>query len=224
MAIGPETSIADRMRRFHPCYDRLVKDAAGYILVGGRSSRLGRDKALLELDGQPIVLRLAGVLEPLTDKVTLVGQPEKYAHLGLPVVPDPVEGFGPVAGLLAALGESSSRWNLIVACDLPLLTSEFLKFLLRRAKHSGHDITLPLGPGGLPEPLCGVYSRDCRDQFDHAVRSGIHKVTRAFGGLSVGYVTPSEYASFDPSGRLLTNLNSPEDLGKVAGRPQDAGP
>ena len=104
-----------------------MTDAAGYILVGGKSSRLGRDKALVKVGGAPLVLRVANALRPAVDTVTLVGSREKYRQLGLRVIPDAVTGFGPLAGILAALEDTLTRWNLVVACDMPNLTQAFLK-------------------------------------------------------------------------------------------------
>ena len=111
-----------------------MTDTAGYILVGGKSSRLGRDKALVEVGGTPLALRVTNALRSVVDDVTLVGSPEKYSHLGLRVIPDHVTGFGPLAGILAALEDTSRPWNLVAACDMPNLTPDFLEFLLRRAE------------------------------------------------------------------------------------------
>ena len=117
-----------------------MTDAAGYILVGGKSSRLGRDKALVEVGGRPLVLRVTHAVQTAVDEVTLVGAPEKYGHLGLRVIPDHVTGFGPLAGILAALEDTSRPWNLVAACDMPNLTPEFLGFLLRRAAEEQAEI------------------------------------------------------------------------------------
>jgi molybdopterin-guanine dinucleotide biosynthesis protein A len=109
-----------------------VSDVAGYILVGGKSSRFGRDKALVEVGGRPLALRVVDALSPVTGTVTLVGAPEKYRHLGLRVIPDLLADFGPLAGILAALDDSQRAWNLLLACDMPRVTAGFLTFLLDR--------------------------------------------------------------------------------------------
>lgn len=189
-----------------------MPETAGYVLVGGKSSRFGQDKALLEWRGRPLAAHAAQTVQSAAGSATLVGSVEKYQHLGYRVIPDPVDGFGPLAGLLAALDDSTSEWNLVVACDMPRLTQEFLVFLLEQAQGSTADALLPIDPNELPEPLCAVYSASARATIRRAVDTGIHKMTRGFEGLTIREIHPREYQQFNQDGKLFTNLNSPQDV------------
>ena len=108
---------------------KRYSQVAGFILAGGASSRMGRDKGLLDFGGVPLILHTARLLEPIVAQVTIVGSPSKYAKLGLHAIADDARaqggpdrpGRGPLAGIAAALTATHSRWNLIVACDLPYL-------------------------------------------------------------------------------------------------------
>ena len=186
--------------------------AAGYILVGGKSSRLGRDKALLTVEGVPLVLRVAEAVRAAAETVTLVGQPVKYSQLGLRVIADPLSGFGPLAGILAALEDSSQPWNLIVACDMPNITAPFLRFLLRKAEEARADVLLPMDDSGRAEPLCAVYARSCRAAIQSAIEAGEHKITRAFGNLRVSQLRLADYAAYNPGGNLFANFNTNADI------------
>src|SRR5580704_16642455 len=113
-------------------------DAAAFILAGGRSSRMGRDKAWLELAGQPLVLRLARAVEPLVSAVTVIGPPERFESLGLAAIPDRIparaasgeSSCGPLGGIITALNATQCSWNLVLACDLPYITTAWLEWLL----------------------------------------------------------------------------------------------
>ena len=189
-----------------------MDERAGYVLVGGKSSRLGTDKALLDFEGKPLAARVAEVVQAAAGRVTIVGPLEKYGHLGLRVIPDPVEDFGPLAGLLAALEDSESPWNLVTACDMPYLDARFLSFLFEEAEAARADILLPVDSEGNPEPLCAVYSSEARSTIRGHVEQGVHKLTRAFQGLRVDELVPHRYARFNPEGRIFTNLNTQEDV------------
>lgn len=190
----------------------MAPTTAGYVLVGGRSSRFGSDKVLVPWQGRPLAAQVAEQVRLAAGSVTLVGSPEKYAMLGLPVIDDPVAGFGPLAGLAAALNHSAAEWNIVVACDMPHVTAEFLRHLLRIAAAANPDVLLPLDRRGRAEPLCAVYSIRCREAIAEALRRGIHKMTDAFAALRVRELPLAEYAPFDPDGRLFANLNTPADL------------
>ena len=185
---------------------------AGYVLVGGKSSRLGTDKALLDFEGKPLAARVAEVVRAAAGRVTIVGPLEKYGHLGLRVIPDPVEDFGPLAGVLAALEDSESLWNLVTACDMPYLDAAFLNFLFEEARAAGADVLLPVDAQGNPQPLCAVYSLEARPAIRRRVEQGVHKITRALEGLRVDELAPDRYARLDPEGRIFTNLNTLEDV------------
>src|SRR5665213_1694187 len=106
---------------------------AGFVLAGGASRRMGRDKALLPLGGGTMVEQIAARVLRVTGNVTLIGSPEKYGHLGLPVVADEIENCGPLGGLYTALRLSQAEWNVVVACDMPDVTELFLGALLDAA-------------------------------------------------------------------------------------------
>ena len=201
-----------------------MDERAGYVLVGGKSSRLGTDKALLDFEGKPLAARVAEVVQAAAGRVTIVGPLEKYGHLGLRVIPDPVENFGPLAGLLAALEDSESPWNLVTACDMPYLDAAFLNFLFEEAPAAGADVLLPFDAEGNPEPLCAVYSLEARSTIRRHVEQGVHKVTRAFEGLRVDELAPDRYARFDPEGRIFTNLNTLEDVRGAGFEVRSCGP
>lgn len=185
---------------------------AGYVLVGGRSSRFGSDKALATWNGKTLALWVAEQVREAAGSVTLVGPREKYGSLGLPLIEDPIQGFGPLAGLSAALDHTAAAWNVVVACDMPHVTAGFLAFLLRTAREQDPDVLLPLDPDGRAEPLCAVYAMRCREVVAEAIRRGVHKMTTGLAGLRVQHVTSSDYAAFNPDGRLFANLNTPADL------------
>ena len=188
-----------------------MREQAGYVLVGGRSSRFGRDKALLNLDGRPLAAAVAAQVEAAAGDVTLVGPRARYGMLGLRMIEDRVADFGPLAGIAAALAEGRARWNLIVACDMPRLRVRFLEFLLERARKCGRGAVVPLSPDGREQPLCAVYSSELGEAVGQALGRGERKITRALEGLDVQYVLPPEYARIDPGGEVFTNLNWPAD-------------
>lgn len=148
---------------------------------------------------------------PAVDGVTLVGSPEKYGHLGPRVIPDAVADFGPLGGMLAALEDSTSEWNLLAACDMPALTTEFLSFLVARTAGCEGDVILPYDAEGRPEPLCAVYRSSLREVVRRNVEAGIHKVMHALDGVRIARLDPEEWATLDTEGHLFANLNRPED-------------
>jgi len=182
---------------------------AGFVLTGGESRRMGQDKALLELGGQPLAMRMVEKLRIGTDEIFLLGPPERYAQLGLPVLADAVAGRGPVGGIAAALRATERDWNLIVACDLPYLEPRFLEFLLGLATNET-DAVVPR-PGGRWEPLCAAYHRRALPAFERVLAGEDYRVARALEALRVRAVEEEELGKFAFSGRMFKNMNSPEE-------------
>src|SRR5689334_19241981 len=106
------------------------EDIQGFVLAGGKSTRMGQDKARLEIDGKPLVLRTAKLLRPYVREVTLLALPERYGDLGLPIIADQWPDQGPLAAICTGLLHSTAEWSIFLACDLPLLSRRFLDLLV----------------------------------------------------------------------------------------------
>jgi molybdenum cofactor guanylyltransferase len=194
------------------------RDVAAFILAGGSSSRMGRAKGLLKIDGQALLLRTARVVSPLVSSVTVIGPANPYRRLGLSTIPDRIPGLprlaafqGPLAGIVTALSASKSRWNLILACDLPYLSRDWVQALLRRARRTNAQAFLPSTLGGL-EPLAAVYRLDAYEKLAEAFQEGVRKVTDALKRIPVETVMSSELGDFEDAQRVLQNMNTPADL------------
>jgi molybdopterin-guanine dinucleotide biosynthesis protein A len=178
---------------------------SGFVLTGGRSSRMGTAKALLPFRGGLLGAHIASVVESVCGPVTVVGDPVLNAPLGRPVVADLHAGIGPLGGIEAALAASQTPWILVAACDMPALTADFLQELIRAAKaQPDADAILPIPPGGPPNPLCGLYHQRILPRLREAIASGDYKVTRALNGTELRLL-PVE------SGEAIRNANTPAE-------------
>jgi molybdenum cofactor guanylyltransferase len=196
---------------------REKKDFAAFILAGGESTRMGRDKALLEFGGHPLILRMAALLSSVVAQPTVVAPPEKFRGFGLPAIADDYPGFGPLGGIATALRATNKEWNLIIGCDLPFLNREWLAYLVQRASLSNADVILPHSRGG-PEPLCAVYRHRCLPSITAALQRGTRKVTDGLADLHVENIPFEEAKPFDSEGLLFKNMNSPSDCEEVQAR------
>lgn len=165
---------------------------------------MGRDKALLPFRGNTLVQFVAQVVVRAAGSAVLVGDPERYGGLGYPVIEDRYPGEGPLGGILTALAHTTADWNLILACDMPGLSEEFLIEILDRAVQSGGDVLLPSGPTGTPEPLCAVYHRRVLATMENEFVAGERRVTAAVAGLHTIHIAMREAAPFQ-------NVNTPDD-------------
>lgn len=178
---------------------------AGFVLTGGASSRMGRDKALLPWLGSTLVEVVAQRVFEAAGSVTLVGTPERYAAIPIPALPDRRTGLGPLAGIETALTATAADWNLVVACDMPAVAVPFLRELLERAERLGADCLVPVAPSGRLQPLCAVYHRRCLEPFRAALDLGTRSLNDALAAVAaMRHPVDSE--------ALFTNLNSPADL------------
>ena len=197
---------------------RRYDEVSAFILTGGTSSRMSQPKGLLEFGGQPLIVRTARLVEPLVSVVRAVGALKPYASLGLQVIEDlefssrseSGRTAGPLAGIATALTASQTEWSLILACDLPYLSAEWLEWLLARAVGSEPQIVMPRTTGG-PEPLAAVYRRECGPPTITALRQGVRKVTDAMKQFRIKFVTERDWRQIDPDGRVLRNMNTPKD-------------
>jgi molybdopterin-guanine dinucleotide biosynthesis protein A len=197
-------------------------DAAAFILAGGRSSRMGRDKAWLELAGVPLVQRIARAVEPLVSSVTVIGPPERFASMGLAVIPDLIpsrsasgeSSCGPLGGIVTALNATERAWNLVLACDLPYITTLWLDWLLVRSGASEAQAIVPERTSGV-EPLAAVYRKAFAQVLAEALGRGVRKVSDAVRDLRVERIPEAEWRAVDPEGNVLANMNTPEEYARA---------
>src|SRR5580700_6670283 len=189
---------------------RKTGQVDGFILAGGESSRMGRDKALLEFGGVALIVRTAKLVESAARWCAIVGDAVRLEGLELRVIEDDLPGAGPLGGIATALGASEAEWYLIVACDLPYLTREWLEFLIGRALRSDAAAVLPMNERGA-EPLCAMYRKPTEGAIRAALERGVRKVTDGLADVHIEFIEPREWKSFDSDGLLFKNMNSPAD-------------
>src|SRR5438270_2639103 len=176
--------------------------AAGFVLVGGQSLRMGRDKALLRFHSRPLVDHLSQAVEASAGTVTLVGSPERYGHLGWPAIPDAEPHLGPLSGIAAALRIGYHHLNLVTACDLPGVEAAWLSALISRAEESKARCVVSRGANGDLQPLCGVYHSDCLPVVESMMRRRDLKVQNLTSALGAEVLDADD---------VLANVNTPEE-------------
>lgn len=190
---------------------------SGFVLAGGESTRMGRNKALLELCGVPMIVQTVRLVAEVVKSATVVGSPETYAALKFRAIRDDWPGAGPLGGIATALRASETEWNLVVACDLPYLTPQWLSYLVQRGADSSADAVLPMNLTGA-EPLCAMYSKGAEAAISLALDRGTRKVTDGLASVRVEYLEPAEWKDFDSDGLLFKNMNSAADYEEAKAR------
>jgi molybdopterin-guanine dinucleotide biosynthesis protein A len=190
-----------------------------YVLAGGASSRFGRDKALVRLGSRPLLLEIVQLAQTCAAEVAVIAGAQKYAGLDgkLEIIEDRWPGEGPLGGIITALQHTAATnpadWNLILSCDMPFLTAEWLQFLVARAHQSDQEIQviLPHSAHG-PEPLCACYRTSAVGPLKNVFDRGVRKVTQALQQLRMEVLDDSVWKRFDSAGRLFSNMNTPADF------------
>ena len=176
--------------------------AAGFVLVGGDSSRMGHDKALLPFRSFSLVESIAAEVMAATGNVTLVGRPDRYRHLKLDSVSDLRPGLGPLAGIEAALKSGKDDFNLIVSCDMPGIARAWLVALLRCAEETGARCVVSEDIDNNVYPLCAVYRSECLSLVQKALDEKRLKLSDTVSKLNPFHLR------FQGT---LSNVNTPED-------------
>lgn len=185
---------------------------AGIILTGGRSRRLGMDKATLTFAGRPLALRVAEVLQQFTSSLWLVtNYPVLHAVLGLPLLLDLYPGRGALGGLLTAMILTQADYFLLAPCDTPFLQPTFLAGLVAEIRHRQWLAVISQSSRGL-EPLPGLYHRSLQPRLEKQLRQGDLRLRQLLSGSQTRLLTPAEVQAHDPEELSFFNLNTPEDL------------
>lgn len=174
---------------------------AGYVLAGGASRRMGRDKALLEKDGELLLVRIARALGEVCETVQVLAPAGRYEELGYPVLPDWRPGNGPLGGIETALHHCRGEWALIVACDLPHVDGEWLRTL----RDGVEDRFAVIASGNPPNPLLAVWRRSALPAVSRAIDEGKLRVRDLLEELPVRLLIP-------PREEILANWNEPKDV------------
>ncbi len=207
----------------------VMQSVTAFVLAGGKSSRMGRDKAGLVLAGKTLLERAVQTARAAGAQVCIVGAGQALhdmaARLTCSTVGDAFPGQGPLAGIHAALASAhAGQVNFILAVDIPFVTAALLQFVLSRAKESGALATLPHAAGRI-HPLCAVYRREFAAAAQQALAEGNNKIEAALHGQTVEIIGEAELVRRGFHAAMLANLNTPEEFAEAerrVGCPQPA--
>ena len=190
-------------------------DRAAFVLAGGQSTRMGADKAFVQLEGCTLLARALALAKSVTSDVRIVGSPQKFAAFG-EVVEDEFPQHGPLAGIHAALGASSSELNLMLAVDMPFVEVPFLEYLFQEAaRHESGMVTIPRAAGAW-QTLCAVYRKPFADLAEQALRQGKNKIDPLFRETTIQILDEPELTKHNFSLNMFRNVNTPEELEEAA--------
>ncbi|MBL0045538.1 MAG: molybdenum cofactor guanylyltransferase [Flavobacteriales bacterium] len=181
----------------------------GVVLAGGQSSRMGRDKATMEVDGKTMLDRTVELLRPHTREVLVIGDPSKYSPAHGTVIPDDAPGQGPLGGLVTALRRARYVRLLVLACDLPKLNDRLL-VRLKSDLDLGFDAVVPRH-GSFIEPLAAAYHRHAIEPFQQCLDNDVLKLSDAIAKVRTHFLWIQPGSDGWPKD-LFHNVNAPTDL------------
>jgi len=189
---------------------QLLEGVTGFILLGGKSSRYGSNKAFVEIEGVRLVDRVARVMKSIFHRIVLLtNTPEEYAYLQTPMVEDLIKGFGPMGGIYTGLMTLSDEVGFFVACDMPFLSESLIRHMVD--VRDDFDVVVPRMDWML-EPLHALYSKKCLPVIRETIRQDQHQILKCFAELRVRFVDEEELRLWDPELRSFFNINKPQDL------------
>ncbi len=189
---------------------------SGFVLAGGKSTRMGQDKAAVTLNGRTLLEHALAALRGVCSDVSILGRHDLYGPLA-PVYEDIFPGCGPLGGIHAALSNSQMQFNLIIAVDTPFLVPEFLSYLAEKAIASAAVVTTP-EIDDYTQPLCTVYSLDFLPIAEQALRLGNYKIVPLFPPERTLVIKQAELRRFAFAADMFENLNTLEDLARARRR------
>jgi|RhiMetdeSRZDD1v2_1073273.scaffolds.fasta_scaffold27833_4 molybdopterin-guanine dinucleotide biosynthesis protein A len=185
----------------------FMHDIEAFILAGGASRRMGTDKSQLVLGDVPLIQRIKNTLASVAKRVAVVGSRDKDDPN---VVPDVYPHWGALGGIHGALTTCNSEWAIVVACDLPFVTSELVTQLINLQNR--HEAVVPIQPDDRPQPLCALYRVDpCLQRAVELIEAGRRRPLDLLEVVRTRWVAFSELAHLEHSANFFVNINTPED-------------
>lgn len=188
----------------------LAQDITTAVLAGGKSSRMGTDKAFVELEGQTLLARALDLARSVSAEVRIIGSAQKFAAFGA-VVEDTFLERGPLAGIHAALRASPTELNLILAVDTPFVSRAFLEYLFQQSRRAAEWVIVPQTEGQR-QPLCAVYRKEFAEVAENALQAGRNKIDPLFDQVPTRVIDQVEMKTAGFGLNLFRNLNTPEEL------------
>ncbi len=184
---------------------------AGFVLAGGKSRRMGTDKAFIELKGRTLLEHTLASMRSVTPDIRIVGAREKFAPFAL-VVEDIFQECGPLGGIHAALRGSPAELNIMLAVDMPFVSEIFLHYLIGEARTATEATVIVPRSEGRRQPLCAVYRPQFADTAEQALLAGRNRIDSLFDAVETRVIDEEELARAGFSTTIFRNLNTPEQL------------
>lgn len=189
---------------------RRINPISSIVLAGGESSRLGRDKAFLEVKGQFLIESIIERLRQLSQEVIIVAnETDRYEEFEATLVSDVYPGKGALGGIYSGVMRASNSYSLVVACDMPFLNLSLLRYMQTLAV--SYDVVIPR-IGHLREALHAIYAKDCLPFMEEQLQQGDLRIIHFFPHVRVRYVEQEELEVFDPQHLSFFNINTQGDL------------
>jgi molybdopterin-guanine dinucleotide biosynthesis protein A len=185
----------------------------GFVLAGGLSSRMGKDKSLMLFRGKPLVMYAIGALAPLCERIIISSNVFNYSFTGCEVWPDELSIQAPINGLYTCLKRSETEWNFVVNCDMPFADTHLFSYLLEQAFDA--DAVIPVHGKGWVEPLCGLYNRSTLDVLESRMKAEQYSILMLLKAIRCKYISIGPEQDFYNE-KMFSNLNSPADLDNVS--------
>ena len=193
-----------------------MHDVTAFILAGGQSSRMGTEKAFLELEGRLLIDRMIDIVKTVAEQTRIVGPKQKFAAFGQ-IATDIYKERGPLGGIHAALNISRTEFNLVLAVDMPFIEPHFLEYLLKQAVHSEALVVVPRTRDGY-QPLCASYRKEFEGIAETALNAGQNRVDALFAPETTRVIDDKELAKLGLPDTMFRNLNTMADYERAKER------
>jgi len=184
-------------------------EVTGIILAGGKSSRMGADKGLLQLCGKPLIHYAIQALSGLCNTIIISSSSDAYQSFGYKTVADEIPGIGPMGGIYSALKQSKTENNLVLSCDLPFVSEKLMSYILNNA--IGYQVAVPWQGNQHYEPLCSYYNLSVLNQMTAFIQKENYKLPDLFEEININKLTINNKLEFYNE-NLFINVNSKHDL------------
>lgn len=188
------------------------KRIVGIVLSGGKSSRMGSEKGLVEWNGKSLVEYSIEALQPVCDQLVISSNGECYNYLGYPIIEDEIKECGPLGGIYSCMKAVKADYYLVISCDVPNVSFHLFADLVNNI--ADFDAIFPVGKDGRRQPLIAVYGSSCKNIIEKELFRGKYKMMSILELLNTrNFQISEELPYFNP--KMLSNVNSPNDINSL---------